>query len=101
MAQDYSVGTFLIGGGGSVLRELHGPPRLVYPERAAQETSRWLPGQVYIEERELEIPAPLLRQFTQLRQTLYFWEAAAHRFVAPGVDELGMLTLFTIQIDSW
>ena len=101
VAQDYSVGTFLIGEGGSVLRELHGPPQLVYPERAAQETSRWLPGQVYIEERELEIPAPLLRQFTQLRQALYFWEAAAHRFVAPGVDELGMLTLFTIQIDSW
>ena len=101
LPRDYSVGVFLFDKEGRVLLDEHGPPRPTYPYGAPMETSRWEPGQLYYEDRALQVPFPLLRQELELRMAVYYWEEPAQRFAAPGSDALGMVPLMTIHIDAW
>ena len=101
LPQDYSVGTFLMDKERRVIEEVHGPPDPSYPEEAPWETSRWRMGQIYYEDREMEVPYPLERQQLELKLALYHWEEPGVRFVAEGVDTFGMLPVMQIIIDSW
>ncbi|MCY4107180.1 MAG: glycosyltransferase family 39 protein [Chloroflexi bacterium] len=101
LPQDHSVGTFLFDAAGRVIEEVHGPPDPSYPEGAPWETSRWQVGQLYYEDRDFELPYPLERQRLDLRLAVYYWENPSQRFTAEGIDALGMLPNFHIQIKSW
>ena len=101
LPSDYSVGVFLFDEAGRVIEEAHGPPVPSYPEGAPWETSRWQVGEIYYEDREFELPYPLERQRLEMRMAVYYWEEPVQRFVAEGVDAIGMLPIFPIQIKSW
>lgn len=51
-----------------------------------QETSRWKPGQFYVEERDLELPYPMARGNVSILMVVYFW-GDGRRIPAPGADE--------------
>jgi hypothetical protein len=84
----------------AVLGEINGPPQLMYPERAPQETSRWKPGQYYIEERDLSLPYPTPRSTYRIAMSIYFWQDGK-RVAAIGTDEKSLLTLQTLRVMSY
>jgi hypothetical protein len=96
---DYSVGTYLLWRDG-VISQVDGPPLLIYPQDAPTETSRWLPGNYYLEERELILPMPTPRITLALTMAVYFWENGI-RVAAPGVDENLLLHIQTIFVKAY
>jgi len=95
---DYSVGLTLY----RVVeeRQWDSAPQIVYPAGAPAETSRWQPGQIYVEERELQIPYPYSRGGLALSMALY-WFGDNQRLLAPGVEPNGTLFLKRIEIVAW
>ena len=69
---------------------LNGPP----------ETSRWQPGKLYIEERELKLPYPLTTGTYDIRLAVYQWWDSV-RIAAPGTDENTMLRLGSVWVKAW
>jgi hypothetical protein len=100
IAQDYSVGTYVINSKGNLLSEVNAAPMLTSPEGAPVETSQWQPGQYYIEERDLTLPYPTVKSSAGIYLAVYFWQDGK-RLNAPGVDENGLLLLRKIQIMAW
>ncbi len=74
VALDYSVGTYVILPGKPPLAQQDGPKGdLVSPEHAPWETSRWVMGQYYIEEREIVLPYPMDTSDLSLYMAVYFY----------------------------
>ena len=103
LPQDYSIALFLMGEGGNVFDENHGPPNPTYSADMPWETSRWQPGEYYIVERELSAPSPNTthRAGLAIRLAVYYWQEPANRFAAMGTDALGMLPLFKVEVVAW
>jgi hypothetical protein len=97
---DYSVGTYLLWSDASIAAQADSAPQVIYPEGAPAETSRWTPGQFYIEERTMTLPFPTPRTLLGMDMAVYFW-ADNVRLAAPGVDENGALRLFNITVMSY
>lgn len=99
---DYSIGTYLMFGK-TILDQVDGPPQLVdlgYPPNPQPlETSRWQPGQYYVEEREVYLPA-LSGRSVNLWMALYQWWDGT-RIPAPGVQEDLLLHLARITVNAW
>lgn len=95
---DYSVGTYLAKGT-TILDQVDGPPAAYYPADAPPETSRWLPGQLYVEERALNLPFPAYGNYT-LNLVVYFW-ADGVPVAAPGVNENGHLLLGRVAVKGY
>ena len=83
-----------------MLTELNGTPQVFYPARAPQETSRWKPGQFYIEERDLTLPYPTAKSTVGIYMVVYFW-GDGKRVSAPGVDADNALLLSALRIMSY
>jgi hypothetical protein len=99
LSLDYSVGAFLIGR--AVMDEIHGPPFVIYPPDAPQETSRWQPGiHYYIEERSLAVSASARSADYDLYLNVYYWEDALP-LAAPGTDDNGLLHLGRITVKRY
>jgi hypothetical protein len=96
---DYSIGTYIMRGN-DLLGQFDGPPQVVYPETAPQETSRWQLGQYYIEDRELALPFPTPRSNYRILMSIYFWQDG-RRVRANGMDEKLLLTLKTFTVMSY
>jgi hypothetical protein len=75
-------------------------PNIVFPQGAPHETSRWQPGQIYVEERDLQIPYPYSRGGLALNLVLY-WFGDNQRLIAPGVGADGNRMLKRIEIVAW
>jgi hypothetical protein len=75
-------------------------PNIVFPEGAPHETSRWQPGQIYVEERDLQIPYPYTRGGLALYQLVYFY-GDNKRQMPPGAEPNGNLFLKRIEIVAW
>lgn len=97
---DYSINAYLFRSRDSLLVESNSPPQLIYPAGGPQETSRWQPGQYYIEERELKLPYPTAKGTVEIYMVVYFWQNA-ERVPAPGVDASNALLLHYIRIMSY
>jgi hypothetical protein len=101
VALDYSVGTYVIAAGKPPLVQQIGPQGdLVYPENAPWETSRWVPAQYYIEEREIQLPYPMDTSDLSLKMGVYFY-ADNQWFDAPDVDADNLLLLSHIYVKAW
>lgn len=96
---DYSVGLF-VRHKGRVIAQDDSAPQLVYPPAAPRETSRWLPGQLYVEERELRLPFPLNRGSVEVFMALY-WFGDGVRLNAPGVNAQGLRQIAQFSILAW
>ena len=97
---DYSVGTYMLWSRGQVITQVDSAPQLIYPEDAPVETSRWEPGQYYIEERELTLPFPTPKTTYSLRMAVYFWGDNV-RVSAPGQDANHLLLLTPVRVMSY
>jgi hypothetical protein len=98
---DYSVGMYLLWTtDGSMAAQVDGPPQLIYPQSAPPETSRWTPGDYYIEERELTLPLPAPKVTLILSMAVYYWENGV-RVAAPGVDNDMVLRIQPIYIKAY
>jgi len=95
---DYSVGVYL--NGAEPLAQSDSAPQVIYPAEAAVETSRWTPGQMYVEERVMQIPYPYGRSNVTLSMAVY-WYGDQKRFGAPGVVEDNLLVLMTLPVVAW
>jgi hypothetical protein len=65
-----------------------------------RETSRWQPGQYYIEARELEVP----RSFTSGNYPIYlvvYQYQNNTRVSAPGVNQDTMLPIYTLTVKTF
>lgn len=95
---DYSVSLLLQRG--DVLAQNDNPPQVIYPEGAPVETSRWTPGQLYIEERTITLPYPITPGRVGLMMAVY-WFGDNVRLKAPGVNEAGLLELKRFPVVAW
>jgi hypothetical protein len=64
------------------------------------ETSRWQPGQLYVEERELEVPKTLTSGVYPLYLIVYQSQNNT-RVNAPGVNQDTMLPIYTLTVKSF
>lgn len=93
---DYSVGLYLQRGADvrgqsdSAPQLLNGPP----------ETSRWQPGQLYFEERTLQLDYPITPGRLGLLLGVY-WYGDGERIKAPGVNDNGQLFLKQFAVIAW
>ncbi len=95
---DYSV--VLFAQRGRAQTQSDSAPQVVYPPNAPSETSRWEPGQIIIEEREIRLPAPAARGGLRIRLGVY-WYGDLQRLPAPGVDSDNLLTILNAAIIAW
>jgi hypothetical protein len=101
VALDYTVGTYVIPAGKSPIVQQVGPQGdLIFPENAPWETSRWVPGQIYLEERDIQLPYPMSTSDLSVKMGVYFY--ADNQWVAaPNVDASNLLLLDHIYIKAW
>ena len=94
---DYSVGTHVLDRHGNLIAQFDGPPQV---EDNPKETSRWQPGQYYIEERTVRLPTGLVTGTYRLALTVYTWWDQA-RVPGEGTDEEGLLSLDKVYVKAW
>jgi len=97
---DYSINTYVLRNFDSLFVEVNGPPQVMYPEGSPRETSRWKPGQYYIEERDLTLPYLAGRGPIGIYMVVYDW-GNGKRVPAPGVDANNALLLRILNIMSF
>ncbi len=94
---DYSVGLFILNDKGDVIAQSDSAPQVI---DAPQATSQWQPGQLYTEERTLQLPYPLDKGQYHLKMAVY-WFGDQKRLAAPGVDTNNLLPLYDFAVTSW
>lgn len=99
-ALDYSVGVYILRRDGTLVAGSDNAPTPVFPPDAPPETSRWIPGRLYVEERELALPFPTRRTTFDVMLAVYFWQDGK-RLDAPGVDSSGLLPLRRLAVMSY
>jgi hypothetical protein len=95
---DYSVSLQVLVNG-QVAIQSDSAPQVTAPNMP-RETSKWQPGQYYIEERELEVP----RSFKEGTYPLYlvvYDSQNKTRFTAPGVNADNMLPMYTLYVKAF
>jgi hypothetical protein len=108
LSADYSIAIHLTDPSQSLIAQNDGAPQLVSlsPVEAAPQTEMigWVPGQIYAEERTIEIPA-LVRNsqgLTPLDAALVvyqWWDGT--RIAAPGQDDQRRLPILTVSVRSF
>jgi len=94
---DYSVGTHVLDRHGNLIAQFDGPPQV---GDNPKETSRWQPGQYYVEERTVRLPYGLVTGTYRLALTVYRWWDQA-RVSGEGTDEEGLLSLDKVYVKAW
>ncbi|HVO43723.1 MAG TPA: glycosyltransferase family 39 protein [Aggregatilineales bacterium] len=95
---DYSVSLQVIADG-RVAIQSDSAPQVITPE-VPHETSRWQPGQYYIEEREVDVPRSMRDGTYPLYLVVYFWQNGA-RVSAPGVNSDNLLPIDKLYIKGF
>ena len=100
---DYSIATYL-STHNEIIDAVDGPPQVVSlgypPELPPQETSQWIPGQYYVEERELKLLSPPYNKTFRIFMTVYQWWDNT-RISAPGVNSDTLLLIKQFYMESW
>ncbi len=92
---DLSVGTYVFNGANK-LAEFDGPPQLI---DGPQQTSQWQPGQLYVEERTMNLQYPIDMADYTVQMTVYqSWDGT--RFNPPGHTD-ALLPILQFHIMSW
>jgi hypothetical protein len=97
---DYSVGVYTLRSGETPVASSDSAPQLTYPSGTPRETSRWTPGNFYVEEREIVLPFPTPRRSYSVSLAVYFWQDGK-RITAPGVDESDLLRLRRLTVMAY
>ncbi len=92
---DYSEATYVLNNkSGKIMSQFDSPPLLVDGPR---ETSRWITGRYYLEERQVKLPTSLVEGPQQLALTVYQWWDGK-RLSAPGLNADNLLLLDNIFV---
>ncbi len=94
---DYSVGVFILDDAGEVIAQDDRAPAVI---DAPSATSQWQPGQLYVEERTLQLPYPLTVGTYHVVLAVY-WYGDQKRIPAPGVDDQTLLPVLDFDVMSW
>jgi hypothetical protein len=94
---DYSEAAFFWDRAVGVTAQTDGPPQLL---NGLKETSRWVVGALYLEERTLKLPYPLKTGEYDIMLSVYQWWDAK-RIAAPGVTQDTLLPIGTIYVKAW
>jgi len=92
---DYSVGVYLPTD--NVTVQVDGPPQV---SDAPKETSRWVTGRYYIDERQFTLPPRLYGKPYPIFMSVYQWWDNV-RIAAPGVNQDKLLPIQTISVHAW
>lgn len=95
---DYSIALQMQDSKGNVIRSQDSPPM---PVDAPQETSRWVTGRFYIEDRQITLPDSILTGAYPVYLAVYHFTDPTTRLTADGVNADGLLKITTIKIKSW
>jgi hypothetical protein len=100
VARDYSIGVYILGADGRLLTSADGAPKV--PADVPWETSRWLPGRYYIDEREITLPSDgsIVTGAYPLYMAVY-QPIDNVRVDAPGVDQNKLLVIDTVFVKAW
>src|SRR5260221_8785524 len=97
LTADYSEGTYFLKPDGSIGNENNAPPQIL---NGPQQTSQWLIGRYYLEEREIQLPYPLNTGTQSLLLAIYqSWDGK--RITAPGMSADNLLTIKQIAVEAW
>jgi hypothetical protein len=99
-ARDYSVGVYALRTGAGLQAESNSAPQVIYPPGAPVETSRWIPGSYYVEERDLELVYPTPRMSLDVYLAVYTWDDNA-RAAAPGMTDDLLLPLLSVYVMAY
>jgi hypothetical protein len=96
---DYSVGTYILDlAETQLVAAYNGPPNVT---NAPKETSQWISGRYYVEDRKITIPYPTQGGEFRLCMAVYQWWDNA-RIPAPGeTDSYNLLCLKKLYIKVW
>jgi hypothetical protein len=92
---DLSVGTYVFDSAG-VIAQFDGPPQVINGPR---ETSRWQPGQYYVEDREIQLVNPMKGSYDLFLAVYQWWDN--YRLRASGVNQDKLLPIMTFSVMSW
>jgi hypothetical protein len=92
--RDYSLSVQFLRGDQVLI-----PPSDEWQRVDPPETSRWQPGQFYIEERTMDIPFVPSAASYGVYLAVYYWEDS-RRIAAPGVNADGLLPLRVLYIKA-
>ena len=85
---------------GALLDEINGPPQPAWPPDAPAETSRWLPGSMFVEQLALTLPREASTGDYEVKLKLYFWEDLA-LVAAPDLGPEGTRQILTVKVRSY
>lgn len=94
---DYSVSVQMLDATGVAVRQLDGPPQ---PVDLPVETSRWIPGQFYVEDREFTLPESMSTGAYPVFLAVYHF-SDQKRLPAAGVNAEGLLLITTVYVKAW
>ncbi|HVO44148.1 MAG TPA: glycosyltransferase family 39 protein [Aggregatilineales bacterium] len=93
---DYSVGTYVFSPT-AMLAQFDGPPQT---QNDPHETSRWVQGRYYVEERDIMLPSKMVTDTYSVLLAVYgSWDSL--RISAPTTNADALLPIFTFQIKAW
>lgn len=92
---DYSVGVYAITPQG--IGQVDGAPNV---DGAPHETSRWVAGRYYIDERDVQLPYPLDDGTYPIYLSIYQWWDN-QRISAPGLNKDSLLPLQNVIVHAW
>ena len=93
---DYSEGTYVIAPNG-LLAQFDGPPQMTADPH---ETSRWVPGRYYVEERTVTLPSKIDTGSYSVQLSVYQWWDNK-RISAPTTNTDALLPIATVQVKAW
>ncbi len=93
---DYSI-SLRAQYGEALVAQVDGP---ISVEGQPLETSRWQPGELYVDERTLALPFPAGQGDYFLNLVVYQWWDG-QPISAPGVDDYGQLRVGRVYVKSW
>ncbi|MEP7287393.1 MAG: glycosyltransferase family 39 protein [Chloroflexota bacterium] len=94
---DYSVGTYFLNADGSLADSTDTAPQLV---DGPPQTSQWVTGRYYLEERTLKLPATVSAKEIPLYMAVY-QARDGKRLTAPGMNADNLLVLKQIALATW
>jgi hypothetical protein len=94
---DYSISLRVVEEKSKLLvAQQDGPPRMI---DAPPETSRWIPGHYYVEDRQADLPYPLRKGSYGIYLTVYQWWDRK-RMTAPGTTADNLLPIKPLWVEA-
>jgi Dolichyl-phosphate-mannose-protein mannosyltransferase len=100
LSHDYSVSLQVLYAGSLALQS-DSPPNVIIPEAGPRQTSQWQVGQLYVEQRDIDIPKHFLPTGPYPIYLIVYDSQTGERLSAPGANADGALPIYTLNMKAW